>query len=64
LYTYSGSYDDNLPIAVVATSIWGGDTFAGTLGTYVSEGAIPEPGTLAMLGIGGLLAARRQRREN
>lgn len=63
MYTYSGSYDENLPIAVIATSLWGGDSFTGTLGTYVSEGAVPEPGTLATLGICGLMAVRRRRKE-
>lgn len=62
-YTYSGGYDEGLPIAVVATSLWGGDSFTGTLGTYVPEGAVPEPGTLAMFGICGMMALRRKRKE-
>jgi hypothetical protein len=60
LFTYSGPYDEHMPVSVVANSTWSGDSFTGTLGTYV-DGAVPEPGSVALLGVAGLGLLRRRR---
>jgi hypothetical protein len=60
MFTYSGPYDQNLPVSVVASSTWAGDSFTGTLGTYV-DGAVPEPGSMALLATGAVSLLRRRR---
>jgi len=63
MYSYSGPYDEAMSVSVVATSNWGGDTFTGTLGTYVTDGAVPEPGVISIIGMLGLALLRRRRGE-
>lgn len=63
IYAYSGAYDEAMAVSVVATSVWGGDTFTGTLGTYVSDGAVPEPAAMSMLGILAITMLRRRAAE-
>ncbi|MDX2117570.1 MAG: PEP-CTERM sorting domain-containing protein [Planctomycetota bacterium] len=49
---------DHLSVAGPATPGWGTES---TAGNYVAYTLIPSPGTLALVGLGGLVAGRRRR---
>jgi hypothetical protein len=49
---------DHLSVAGLATPGWGTDSVAGN---YLAYTLIPSPGSLALLGLGGLAAGRRRR---